>query len=59
MPNVGEKHHCAKLTENMVRIMRWMHEYEGTPVKDIIHLFPVSITTASKAIHRVTWRCVE
>lgn len=56
---IGQAHPLAKLTARQVRTMRREFAMGFASIKWLAQQSGVSISTASKAIHRQTWRHVR
>lgn len=57
-PYRGETHHSAKLTEEDVRMIRYLRQAEGATEAALAEHFGVSNVTIHKILHRELWRHV-
>jgi predicted DNA-binding protein YlxM (UPF0122 family) len=54
----GEEKPQAKLTENDVRMLRWLHKNKNVSVVALAAHYHVGKSTVDQAIKRITWRHV-
>lgn len=59
MPNKGEAHHCAKLTEPKVRAIRHLYWVKGICGRCISKLYGFHIQTIWDCTNYVTWKGVK
>lgn len=55
----GEEHHCAQLTEPLVRAIRRLHYVKGVKCDCLAKLYDLSYTTVWDCVNYNTWKHVR
>lgn len=59
MPQIGEKHHCAKLSEAKVRAMRYLYWVRHIDCRCLTRLYKLSPGNCWEVVNYVTWKHVK